>query len=81
MKTMHRNSTLGLAIGSVLTAAFALALTALTDTGAGGAYAFLFLGVFIFMVFLIWPERSRPFRGRGRHAPKKRRVHARHEPR
>jgi hypothetical protein len=62
MKTMHRNSPVGLAIGSALTAAFALALTALTDTGAGGAYAFLFVGVFIFMVFLIWPERTRPFR-------------------
>lgn len=65
MKTMHRNSKAGLAIGSTLTAAFALALTALTDTGAGGAYAFLFVGMFIFMVFLVWPERARSFRGRG----------------
>lgn len=62
MKTMHRNSPLGLAIGSALTAAFALALTALTDTGAGGAYAFLFIGVVVFSVFLIWPERTRPSR-------------------
>jgi hypothetical protein len=63
MKTMHRTSTVGMAIGTVATAGGAIALTALTDTGAGGAYAFLFLGMFIFMLFLIWPERTRPFRG------------------
>ena len=68
MKTMHRNSPAGLAIGSAVTAALALALTVLTDTGAGGAYAFLFVGVFIFMVFLIWPERTRPHRGGSRPA-------------
>jgi hypothetical protein len=63
MKTMHRTSTVGMAIGTVATAGGAIALTALTDTGAGGAYVFLFLGMFIFMLFLIWPERNRPFPG------------------
>jgi hypothetical protein len=62
MKTMHRTSTAGLVIGSALVAACAIALTALTGAGAGGAYAFLFAGLFIFCVFLIWPERSRPLR-------------------
>jgi hypothetical protein len=79
MKTMHRNSPLGLAIGSALTAAVALALTALTDTGAGGAYAFLFAGMFVFCVFLIWPERSRPLGSGGRHSA--RRPRTRREPR
>lgn len=63
MKTMHRTSREGLAIGTVLTAGGAVALTALTDTGVGGAYAFLFAGMFVFFIFLIWPERTR-FRGR-----------------
>jgi hypothetical protein len=76
MKTMHRNSPVGLAIGSVLTAGVALALTALTDTGAGGAYVFLFVCMFIFMTFLIWPERTRPLRG----GPAQR-ARARREPR
>lgn len=62
MKTMHRTSTAGLAIGSTAVAICAIALTALTGTGAGGAYAFLFAGLFILSVFLIWPERTRPFR-------------------
>jgi drug/metabolite transporter superfamily protein YnfA len=62
MKTMHRTSTAGLAIGSAVVAACAIALTALTGTGAGGAYASLFAGLFIFCVFLIWPERTRPLR-------------------
>lgn len=62
MKTMHRTSTAGLAIGSAVVAACAIALTALTRTGTAGAYAFLFAGLFIFCVFLIWPERTRPFR-------------------
>jgi hypothetical protein len=63
MKTMHRTSTLGLAIGSVITAVSAVSLTALTQTGVGGAYAFLFAGMLAFSLFLIWPERSRPARG------------------
>jgi len=62
MKTMHRTSTAGLAIGSAVVSACAIVLTALTGTGAGGAYVFILAGLFIFSVFLIWPERSRPFR-------------------
>ncbi len=67
MKTMHRTSTVGLLIGSALLAASAIALTALTATGAGGAYAFLSVGMVVFSVFLIWPERTRPFRSKSSH--------------
>jgi hypothetical protein len=56
---MHRTSTASQAIGTILTVAGAMTLTALTDTGAGGAYAFLFLGLAIFITFMIWPERTR----------------------
>jgi hypothetical protein len=63
MKTMHRTSTVGLAIGIVLTTGGAVALTAVTNTGAAGAYGFLFAGMLVFFAFLIWPERTR-FRGR-----------------
>jgi hypothetical protein len=42
-------------------------LTALTGTGAGGAYAFLFTGMAVFSIFLIWPERTRPFRSDSSH--------------
>jgi hypothetical protein len=80
MKTMHRNSTVGLAIGSALTAAFALAMTAVTDTGAGGAYAFLFVGMLIFMAFLIWPERRSPIRGASRRAAQPQRPRTPREP-
>ena len=62
MKTMHRTSTVGLAIGSALVAACAIVLHGPDGTGAGGAYAFLFAGVVVFCVYLIWPERTRPFR-------------------
>ena len=69
MRTMHRTSPVGMAIGTVATAGGVTALTALTGTGAGGTYVFLFLGLFIFMLFLMWPDRTRPFRGGpGRHA-------------
>jgi|GEM_PF-5887848 len=70
---MHRTSTASQAIGTVLTVAGAMTLTALTDAGAGGAYAFLFLGMAIFIVFMIWPERTRfrcrPVGSKIRHAP------------
>jgi hypothetical protein len=77
---MHRTSTVGLTIGTIATAAGAVALTALTGAGAGGAYAFLFVGMLVFMVFLIWPERTRPFRG-GRRDTGVPRVRTGHEPR
>ncbi len=67
MKTMRRTSTAGLAVGSAAVAACAMVLTILTGTGAGGAYAFLFVGIVVFCVFLIWPERTRPFRGDSSH--------------
>ncbi|HEV7400755.1 MAG TPA: hypothetical protein VGN84_10855 [Solirubrobacterales bacterium] len=60
---MHRTSKIGLAIGIALVAVGSLALAALTKTGAGGVYGFLFAGMFGYMVFLMWPERTR-FRGR-----------------
>jgi hypothetical protein len=63
MKTMHRTSKAGLAIGIVLLAVGSLALAALTQTGVGGVYGFLFLGMVGYMVFLMWPDRTR-FRGR-----------------
>jgi len=68
MKTMHRTSTASLAIGSVFVAAWTVALTALTGTGAGGVYGFLFTGVLVTMIFLMWPERTRPLRGGRRRA-------------
>jgi hypothetical protein len=67
MKTMHRTSTVGLLIGSALVAVGAIVLTALTGAGAGGAYAFLFAGMAVLSVFLIWPERTRPFRSNSSH--------------
>jgi hypothetical protein len=63
MKTMHRTSAPGMAIGTVVTAGAVIALTAFTGAGARGTYAFLFVGMLIFMLFLMWPERTRPFRG------------------
>jgi len=59
MKTMRRTSTLGLALGALVTALAAITLTAVTHAGAGGAYAFLLSGVTAYMIFLMWPERSR----------------------
>jgi hypothetical protein len=63
MKTMHRTSKAGLAIGVFIVAVGAIALVALTRAGAGGTYFFLFTGIFAYMVFLIWPDRTR-FRSR-----------------
>ncbi len=63
MKTMHRTSKAGLVIGVFILAFGAIALAALTRTGAGGTYLFLFVGMFAYMVFLMWPERTR-FRSR-----------------
>jgi hypothetical protein len=80
MKTMHRTSTASLAIGSVFVAAWALTLTALTGTGAGGAYGFLFAGLLVTMIFLMWPERTRPLRG-GRRRAGMRRARAGRAPR
>jgi len=65
MKTMHRTSKASLAIGIALLAMGSLALAALTKTGAGGVYGFLFAGIFGYLVFLMWPDRTR-FRGRSR---------------
>jgi hypothetical protein len=73
MKTMRRTSTLSMAAGAVLTAAVAMALTAITQTGAGGAHVFLFAGVGAYMIFLMWPERTRfrrrPLDSDTRHTP------------
>jgi len=63
MKTMHRTSKAGLATGVFIVALGAIALAALTRTGAGGTYFFLFAGMFAYMVFLMWPDRTR-FRSR-----------------
>lgn len=63
MKTMHRTSKASLAIGVFAIAIGATALAALTSTGAGGIYAFSFKGLFAYMFFLMWPDRTR-FRGR-----------------
>jgi hypothetical protein len=63
MKTMHRTSRAGLAIGVFVVALGAIALAAVTRTGAGGTYFFLFAGIFAYMVFLMWPDRTR-FRSR-----------------
>lgn len=63
MKTMHRTSKASLAIGVFVVAFGAIALAALTRTGAGGTYFFLFAGLFAYMVFLMWPDRTR-FRSR-----------------
>lgn len=63
MKTMHRTSKAGQAIGVFVVALGAIALAALTRTGAGGTYLFLFAGIFAYMIFLMWPDRTR-FRSR-----------------
>jgi len=63
MKTMHRTSNRSLAIGVFAIALGAMALGALTSTGAGGTYAFAFVGLFAYIFFLMWPDRTR-FRGR-----------------
>lgn len=63
MKTMHRTSKAGLVFGVLVVALGAIALAALTRTGAGGTYFFLFAGIFAYMVFLMWPDRTR-FRSR-----------------
>jgi hypothetical protein len=63
MKTMHRTSKAGYAIGVFAIAIGASALAALTSTGAGGVYAFAFIGLFAYLFFLMWPDRTR-FRGR-----------------
>lgn len=63
MKTMHRTSKASLAIGIFAIALVAMALAALTGTGAGGIYAFAFIGLFAYLFFLMWPDRTR-FRGR-----------------
>lgn len=63
MKTMHRTSKAGLALGVFAIAVVVTALAALTNTGAGGTYAFSFIGLFAYMFFLMWPDRTR-FRGR-----------------
>ena len=67
MKTMHRTSAPGMAIGTVVTAGGVIAMTALTGADARGTYAFLFVGMLILMLFLMWPERTRPFRGERQH--------------
>jgi hypothetical protein len=33
-----------------------MALTAVTRAGAGGAYAFIFGSLFVFCIFLLWPD-------------------------
>lgn len=67
---MHRTSTLTLAVGAILIAVGAAALTAITGAGAAGAQGFLFGGVFVFSVFLIWPDlRARLVRHRPSSAP------------
>lgn len=71
MKTMHRNSKAGLAIGVFMVAFTATGLAALTRTGAGGTYAFMFVGLFVYMVFLAWPDRTR-FRGQSVGRPSRR---------
>jgi hypothetical protein len=63
MKTMHRTSKAGLALGVLAIAVVVTALAALTNTGAGGIYAFSFMGLFAYLFFLMWPDRTR-FRGR-----------------
>jgi hypothetical protein len=68
---MNRNSTATLVVGSIITGLIAVGLTAVTRTGAVGAYAFLYGGVFVFCVYLLWPDlRARFFGGRpgGRHS-------------
>ena len=60
---MRRTSTLSLVVGAFGVAVVATVLNELTKTGAAGVYAFLFTGVTAYMVFLMWPERTR-FRGR-----------------
>ena len=59
MKTMRCTSTLGLVIAAAFVALVAAVLTAITQTGAGGAYAFLLTGIAAYLVFLMWPERTR----------------------
>lgn len=59
MKTMHRTSKASLAIGVFAIALGAMALAALTGTGAGGIYAFAFIGLFAYLFFLMWPDRTR----------------------
>lgn len=59
MKTMHRTSRLGLVLAAAFVALIAATLTAITQTGAGGAYAFLPTGITAYLLFLMWPERTR----------------------
>jgi uncharacterized protein (DUF58 family) len=53
---MNRKSTTTLLVGSTLIAVVAIVLTAVTGAGAAGAQGFLFGGVFVFSIFLLWPE-------------------------
>jgi hypothetical protein len=53
---MNRTSTTTLLVGSILIALVAIVLTAVTGAGAAGAQGFLFGGVFLFSIFLVWPE-------------------------
>lgn len=55
---MHRTSGIGFALGSVLVALGAIAMTGLTGAGAAGAHAFLVVGLTI-LVYSMWPERTR----------------------
>ncbi len=59
MKTMRCTSTLGLVLGAAVIALIAALLTAITQTGASGAYAFLLTGIAAYMIFLMWPDRTR----------------------
>lgn len=59
MKTMRCTSTLGLVLSAAFMALVAALLTAVTQTGASGAYAFLLTGITTYMVFLMWPDRTR----------------------
>ena len=59
MKTMRRTSTLALMIAAAFIALIATMLTAITQTGADGAYAFLLTGITAYLVFLMWPDRTR----------------------